>query len=188
MTDLPRGLTFALLSLMAPAHAGSLTPQELSILLAATPHQVEFTETRHSWLLEEPMTLEGRMAYEPPDRLVRSIRSPSQRNMTLTSEFAIVSGPGGKERRINIASQPALQIYALALRGLLSGNLPSLEDAFAISIEGDAPGWRLTLVPREKETRRHLEEVDVSGEQSRILRIVVRESADDWSQIDLSAP
>jgi hypothetical protein len=186
MTDLLRRLAVALLLLSGAARAETLTPSELSTLLATTPRQVEFTETRHSLLLEEPMTLEGLMTFEPPDRLIRSIHSPSQRVMTLTSELAIVSERGGKERRVNITSQPALQLYAQALRGLLSGDLESLEPAFTLTVEGEASHWRLRLVPRERKTRRLLEEVDVSGAQSRINQIVVRESADEWSRIELS--
>jgi outer membrane lipoprotein-sorting protein len=186
MTDPVRDLALALLLLVASAQAETLTQNELSALLAATPRSVDFSETRYSFLLEEPMTIEGQMSFEPPNRLIRSIRSPSQRVMTLTDELAIVSQPGGRERRVNIESRPALQIYGQALRGLLAGDLESLEAEFALTVEGEASRWRLRLVPRALETRRLLEEVDVSGEQSRITQIVVRESADEWSRIELS--
>ncbi|AHJ64394.1 Hypothetical protein GbCGDNIH4_0034 [Granulibacter bethesdensis CGDNIH4] len=107
-----------------------------------------FREEKTLSQLTKPIISEGSLFYQRPDRLEKTITSPSPETLRVTGDTLVLIHPPEPPHTIDLTTQPALGALVDTVRGALSGNLATLEKHYQIvyeSLGGDA--WRLILKP-----------------------------------------
>ena len=180
-------LMAALLSMTVAnvAHADEFDLVQLMQLIAASPAtEVSFSEKKYSNLLSAPVVSSGKLSYRRPDVVEKNIESPrAERYRFIGDELVLVRN--GSEQRIALSRQPLLSAMAASLRGVLGGDLALLRNHYQLTLQGDAPSWRLDMLPIDAEVGRYLQRITASGHAGRIGQIEVRETSGDRSVLKI---
>jgi hypothetical protein len=187
-------LALALTGSLAAAEPQSSRAQleRLAQRLAEMPGlSARFEEEKRISLLRAPLTSEGTLYYERPDRIARYTERPAASSWVLQGERLVVSDPDGA-REVDLGSVPALAPFIGALRFVLRGDLASLERAFELRFEppgSDTGSWRLGLTPREAPLRDHVAAIEIEGAGAELSSLRVQEVGGDetlerFSQVD----
>lgn len=144
-------------------HAQELTRDETADLIARIRAArtdkpaitVQFRETRRLAALREPLTSEGQLWFQPPDRFRREVRSPEPSITVSDGQTLWVYYPQLREaERYALTTRSFL---AKAMEAMTSGlDLTRLADNFTIEATRVERGWRLDLAPRTAPLRRLL--------------------------------
>ena len=176
-------LAFALpvafvLAAAAPA-ACALAPDELMRKLAEVPAaRAGFVETRSSALLSAPLVVEGTLAWQRPDRLVREVREPYRETSVIEGATMTLTRPGAAARTLALPDGVPRALVE-ALRATLAGDLASLRRHFALAVHGSIERWTLTLSPRDPALGALIGRIDFAGRGAAIERIEVLEARGD---------
>lgn len=167
------------------ARADEFDLVQLMQLLAASPAtEVSFTEKKYSTLLSAPVVSSGKLSYRRPDVVEKNIESPrAERYRFIGDELVLVRN--GSEQRIPLSRQPLLSAIAASLRGVLGGDLALLRNHYQLTLQGDAPSWRLDMLPIDAEVGRYVQRITASGHRGRIGQIEVRETSGDRSVLKI---
>jgi len=155
----------------ALVHAATL--EERLAGLAAQPERVlHFEEQRESRLLRTPVTVRGRLEYEPETgRLTKWVDTPRPARLTITAD-GLEAEAGGRTRRLTLAQRPELAALLAGVRALLAGDTAALEDRFRTSyLEGEADAWVLHLEPRQAALAARLRLLEMRGAGDRVTAI-----------------
>lgn len=193
---LPRGRCLAFIGGLlaaAPAQAGEPDLQALlsGLALDAGRQEIAFEESRFNRLVTEPIRSEGRLIYEPPDRLIKRIDAPRRESAVLERErLAILDAQNREVASIDLWLQPDLQMVYGSIKALLTGDAEALRAAFWISLDegalsGASDAWALTLRPKSDSARTRLAQVLVEGRGPRILSFEFLEADGDRSRLRL---
>ena len=178
----------ALLILMIAAsvvHADALDLTRLMQLLAAAPTaEVSFIEKKYSSLLSEPVISSGRLRYQRPDIVEKSIELPRKEQYRFVGDDLLLMR-NGAEKRIRLSSQPLLLAFAASLRGVLGGDLALLRTHYQLSLTGNQLSWRLDLTPIDEGISRYVQRIVVTGHDGQIDQIEVHEVSGDRSVLQV---
>ncbi len=150
---------------MAPAGLDDL----LSGLEGSGTREMAFEETRDADLLEEPMTLRGRVVFEPPDGLERHVESPYREAQIIRGERVRLYRNDRPAGRFSLDRAPELVVLRSALTGLLGGDREALESSFRVEFESDDPDqWSLELFPADSDLAGEVEAIRLTGSSGKI--------------------
>jgi hypothetical protein len=172
------------------APAPESRPLDFATLLArfaALPGFVApFREEKRLALLREPLVSRGRIAYEPPQRLVRVIDEPAASRVVVDGEQLTYSS-ADEQGSLGLDTHPTLRIFVDSLRMLLQGDLHGLREAFHITFSNVGPpealGWTVVLEPRSEALRRSLASIRIEGEDRSLRVFQVRERNGDVTRM-----
>ena len=154
-------------------------------LLAATKEvQAPFTERKHSPVLAAPLDSSGTLLYRRPDVVEKTVIRPRRERFRILGDEVVVER-GGKEQRMGLASQPMLAGFAASLRGVLSGDAPTLQKYFKLRVAGDEKAWTLELTPADNTLSNHVERIVVAGRGGRVERIETFETTGDRTVMEI---
>jgi outer membrane lipoprotein-sorting protein len=184
-----RGLQVALLLLgwHAAAIAADLALPELMRELAQVPAaQARFTEIKHMSVLQNPLTLSGRLAYVRPDRIERHVLAPYEEKTVVSGDRVTIENRSrNTSKTFSLESAPGAYALTESLRATLAGDLAALERHYSVDLKGNRDDWTLTLTPREAALSSLVQSVLIAGAQARILRFDVREANGDHSAMTI---
>jgi outer membrane lipoprotein-sorting protein len=184
-----RGLQVALLLLgwHAAAIAADLALPELMRELAQVPAaQARFTEIKHMSVLQNPLTLSGRLAYVRPDRIERHVLAPYEEKTVVSGDRVTIENRSrNTSKTFSLESAPGAYALTESLRATLAGDLAALERHYSVDLKGNRDDWTLTLTPREAALSSLVQSVLIAGAQARILRFDVRETNGDHSTMTI---
>lgn len=172
----------------APAQAADLDLQDLLSRLAPNDgrREIAFEESRFNRLVTEPVLSQGRLIYEPPDKLIKRLEAPRRESAILERErLAILDAQDREVASIDLWLQPDLQLVYGSIKAVLTGDAEALRSAFWISLDGGTEAWALTLRPKSDSARTRLAQVLVEGRGSRLLSFEFQEADGDRSQLRL---
>lgn len=136
---------------------------------------LEFTETRKSELLTEPLEVSGTLHRDGDGNLVRTTRSPTRETQTLAEDHVEVRRDDGFRRRFRMDRAPELKALRSALIGILEADRNRLAEHFRIHAKrGEADRWCLRLAPDDAAVAERVEGITVHGRDSRLVRMHVR--------------
>jgi outer membrane lipoprotein-sorting protein len=175
-----RRRSFLLLTflLVLPQVAAAQAPTADSVLARFARIEgltLRFHEVKQIALLSSPIVSDGTIAYARPGRLAR--RSGSQ--TVLIDGSALRMSDGGREERIDLASQPIVRSFVDSFLQLLAGDRTALERVYVLSFTADAEGWTLTLRPRSAPLTEFLREVVFRGRGDDLLSMTMTEVSGD---------
>ena len=143
----------------------TLTLLELMQGLAARPDRhASFLEEKQIKALSAPIESRGRLLYIRPSHLEKNTVTPAPEQLVVDGDMlTITPGPGQPTQTFDLASRPLIRALVETVRGTLSGDLPSLERYYRVTLEGTAQAWRLTLIPADPRVARLVREVRIAG-------------------------
>ena len=143
----------------------AFTIAELMQRLAARPgSHASFREEKHLAALSAPIETSGRLLYIRPSYLEKITLTPAPEQLVVNGDrLTITHAPGQPAQTVDLASQPAIRALVETVRGTLSGDLPSLQRYYRVSLAGTARDWQLTLTPTDSTVARFVREVRIDG-------------------------
>ncbi len=188
----PRGrVRLALLALLAPLWLALPTAaaDDLDAILAALtldePAQMDFSEVRQEPMLESRERQSGRIAFEPPDTLIRETDGRRGEHVRIEGrELTLTRGDSVREIRLD--EQPGLEAFAGLFRSLLQGDREALEAGFEVELDGDLDAWELELRPRDRALRRAIIEITIQGREGEIRRMDTWEAGNRTTRMEFA--
>lgn len=176
----------AVLWLPLPATADTLDAILAALTLDA-PAQMAFREVRQDPMLQSEERQSGRIAFEPPDTLIRETDGRRGEHVRIEGrELTLTRGDAVREIRLD--EQPGLEAFAGLFRSLLQGDREALEAGFEVELDGDLEAWELELRPRDRALRRAIIEITIRGREGEIRRMDTWESGNRTSRMHFETP
>lgn len=136
---------------------------------------LEFTETRDSELLSEPLEISGTLHRDADGNLVRTVRSPVRETHTLAENHVEIRRDDGFRRRFSMDRAPELRALRSALIGILEADRNRLAVHFRIRVRRkDANRWCLQLEPEDAALAERVEHITVHGSEAHLERLHMR--------------
>jgi len=181
-------LTLALpLAVPAEPQGEGTDLQALMQLLAQRKHgHVTYVEEHFIGTLDRPLTSSGELLYEAPDRFEKRTLRPKPE--TLIVEHGIITVHRGRHTIVlDLASYPQIVPLIDSIRATLAGDLPSLEQRFAVVLQGNLDGWRLSLTPHEVSVTQTVKQIEIQGSRGDLKTVEIRQADGDRSRLTLGA-
>ncbi|MEE4174716.1 MAG: LolA-related protein [Xanthomonadales bacterium] len=151
------------------AEPGDRLADRLRLLASQAGEPLYFEETRQSGLLDEPVTVRGRLIYDPlTGQLTKQVDSPRPARLSVTETHLVAQVGEGRMRRMPLDRRPDLAALLVAVRSLLAGDLDDIDAQFDTTLDSTPEGWTLTLVPRSPGLARDLRRLEVLGRDDRV--------------------
>jgi len=174
------------LALLPPPAASAFSLEELAQHLAAVSQSIAtFDETKTISTLTEPLTRQGTLRFERPDRLEMQVTRPYPERIEIAGDTLTIETRRGRSQA-SLATQPALAAWVTSLRATLAGDTASLTSHFDVALTGDAAHWTLRLVPRDAALRARVKRIEMAGAGARISRYEIDEVNGDRTVLDIT--
>ena len=148
--------------------------------------QAAFVETRHSALLKAPLVLRGNLTYRRPAFIEKHVLEPYDERIRIDGDsLSLENRTRGRKLKTSVSGSPGIAALVEGIRATRAGELATLQQHYAVRIEGGAERWSMTLKPLEEEVSRYVTAIVVSGARSRISRVEVQEAGGDRAVMDL---
>lgn len=177
-------LALAGLGVLTAAHAAYDIDQLMTDLAGQKGGRARFVEKRHVALLDKPVQASGEMVYSPPDRLEKRTLLPKPETMVLDKDMLSMER-GQRKLTINLQSRPEALAFVDSIRSTLAGNRKSLEQNYALKLQGESAQWVLTLVPSDAAIAALLQRITVTGSKSQVRHIEYLQVDGDRSEISI---
>jgi hypothetical protein len=112
---------------------------------------------------------------------------PKQVSMILEGDELTVQR-GHRTYRMQVSAYPQAAPYVDAIRDTLAGNEAGLEKVFKVGFTGTRQGWKLELVPLDKDAARKVRRVEIAGGGDVIRSVEILQANGDRSVMTLEAP
>ena len=178
------GVALLWLGLATAAHAAYDIDQLMTDLAGQKGGRARFVEKRHVALLDKPVQASGEMVYSPPDRLEKRTLLPKVETMVLDKDTLSMER-GQRKLTINLQSRPEALAFVDSIRSTLAGNRKSLEQNYALKLQGESAQWVLTLVPSDAAIAALLQRITVTGSKSQVRHIEYLQVDGDRSEISI---
>jgi Outer membrane lipoprotein carrier protein LolA-like len=126
--------------------------------------EARFEEARLVSGIDGPLLSSGTLSFTAPDAFARHTLQPRPESMAVQGNVMTLKR-GGRSRQMTLDAVPELSTLVEAMRGTLTGDAVALRKHFNTLVAGDARGWKLTLVPRDKALGAQVREVAIEGER-----------------------
>jgi hypothetical protein len=164
-----------------PLAANALPLDDVMRELRAVPERhATFEETRRIALVNGPLVRRGTLDYVRPDHLSMRVDTPYFEKVDIVGQALTIERRSGVAH-VALASQPQLAAWVESLRATLAGDGAALAAHFDVALEGSAPQWRLTLLPRDTALATVVARVVIRGRGPDVLRFEVEEAKGDSS-------
>ena len=167
-------MLLAWLGISWSAHA-DLLDNRLASFAKESHRKAEFTETYTASYLNKPVMSEGRLEYQSPGLLTKTITSPVSVIYTVSDGVLRVKR-GTDVKQLDLSTQPEIGLGINALLDLLRGNRASLEKQFWVSYQIDERNplqWKLTLIPRDEKLVQRISRVSMDGESNLLKQVTM---------------
>jgi len=145
-----------------------------------------FHETYYSHMLTTPSHKEGTLVFQPPDRLEKHVRIPTEESFVIHGDNLLYENPSREiSHTFSLQEFPALSTLINGLRALFNGDPEQLQQVFSISISGTPESWTLDLAPRTINDEDGVDCIRLSGEQTDLRILEIRETNGDRSILAL---
>jgi outer membrane lipoprotein-sorting protein len=184
-------LIVVLLSATPPAFGGTATAgpslEDVMRLLAASGGvRASYHEQKHISLLSEPLESEGKLFFQPPDRLARHVEKPGRAWLAVRNDQVVMRDATGEER-LDLGRSDVARALVDSLAVVLRGDLGVLNARYEVAFRALEAGWRIDLMPRSRMLKSLIASMAIDGVGSEIRRVEVREESGDWAITEFSA-
>jgi hypothetical protein len=167
---------------------GGFTLGQLMASLARRRHgQVSYEETDYFAVLDRPLKSSGVLIYDAPGHLEKRTLEPKKQALILDGDQLTVQR-GRRSYRMQLSAYPQVAPLVDAMRDTLAGNEAALEKAFKIGFTGTADGWKLELVPLDKDVAHKVSRVEIAGAHDEIRSVEILQVGGDRSVMTLGEP
>jgi len=165
-----------------PSVSGWDLPQLMRSLGQVHASEGKFVERKYLSVLNKPLESSGTLLFHAPSHLEKHTLVPKVEDLVLDQGVLTIENKSRNIKRTLVLEEyPAVWAFVESIRSTLAGDLPTLERFYVIKLEGDAAGWRMQLLPRERQTREIVREIVIAGRENRVTSIEMSESNGDHS-------
>jgi len=136
-------------------------------------------------LLSKPLESEGKLYFQPPDRLARHVEKPGRSWLAVRNDQVVMRDATGEER-FDLGRSEVAQGLVDNLAVVLRGDLVLLNARYEVAFQALEAGWRIDLKPRSRMLRSLIASMTIDGVGSEIRRVEVREESGDWTVTEFS--
>ena len=87
---------------------------------------------------------------------------------------------------VSVQSHPLLKAAVESIRSMLAGDYKTLKENYDVQMSGSREAWELSLVPKIDEILSHVSEIQLSGDDIRIAKVVTIQADGDESILALT--
>jgi outer membrane lipoprotein-sorting protein len=146
--------------------------------------EARFEETRLVSGIDGPLFSSGTLTFKAPDAFARHTLRPREESMAVQGNVMTLKR-GGRSRQMTLDAVPELTALVEAMRGTLTGDAVALQKYFTTTVAGNAQGWKLTLVPRDRALGAQVREVVVEGQRGDMRVVSLWLSGGDSSRMTI---
>ena len=172
-------------ALAGPATAGPSLEDVMRLLAASGGVRASYHEQKHLSLLSKPLESEGKLYFQPPDRLARHVEKPGRSWLAVRNDQVVMRDATGEER-FDLGRSEVAQGLVDNLAVVLRGDLVLLNARYEVAFQALEAGWRIDLKPRSRMLRSLIASMTIDGVGSEIRRVEVREESGDWTVTEFS--
>lgn len=145
-----------------------------------------FTEEKRLAGLDSPLFVTGTLRYVAPAYLEKRIEHPIQETVQVDGgRLRYSRSADGVDRILGLDDAPELRGLVEAVRGTLAGDLPALQRHYHVAYAAVAPGWRLTLTPRDAAVAALVGRMRIDGQGAELRMVETVEANGDVSTMTL---
>ncbi len=169
---------------------GSGAPDaQLTALMQRLAHRqhdhVAFVERQYLAVLDQPLVSSGELIYDAPDRLERRTLLPKPERLVLRNGTVTIMR-GGRKYRFALRDYPQVAPFVDSIRATLAGDLPALQQDYAVHFTVAAGAWTLILVPRGAKLDAVLKRIRIGGSGTSIRTVEILRADGDRSVMTIS--
>ena len=127
------------------------------------PVSTPFVQVSYRGVLDRPLVVSGTLRWLGGDRMQRDIDKPFKETAKIGDGELSVQRGSSEVHRMPLARAPQAGAMLAGFRALLGGDVSALQQDFALSAEGDAAPWVITLAPRTSQLKRQLASIVIDG-------------------------
>jgi outer membrane lipoprotein-sorting protein len=146
--------------------------------------EARFEETRLVSGIDGPLFSSGTLSFTAPDAFARHTLRPREESMAVQGNVMTLKR-GGRSRQMTLDAVPELTALVEAMRGTLTGDAAALQKYFTTAVAGNAQGWKLTLVPRDRALGAQVREVVIEGQRGDMRVVSLWLSGGDSSRMTI---
>jgi outer membrane lipoprotein-sorting protein len=146
--------------------------------------EARFDETRLVSGIDGPLFSSGTLSFTAPDAFARHTLRPREESMAVQGNVMTLKR-GGRSRQMTLDAVPELTALVEAMRGTLTGDAVALQKYFTTTVAGNAQGWKLTLVPRDRALGAQVREVAIEGQRGDMRVVSLWLSGGDSSRMTI---
>ena len=155
-------------------------------LAQSTLRERTFHETYYSHMLTTPSQKEGTLLFQPPARLEKHVRIPTEESFIANGDNLLYENPSREiSHTFSLQEYPALATLIDGLRALFNGDPEQLRQVFFVSMSGTPDAWGLNLSPRTPHDEDGVDCIRLAGEQTYLHTIEIHETNGDRSTLEL---
>ena len=152
----------------------------------STMREQIFHETYYSQMLTTPSHKEGTLVFQPPSRLEKHVRVPTEESFIADGDSLIYENPSREiSQTFSLQEYPSLATLIEGLRALFNGDQETLRQFFFVTMSGTPEVWELNLSPRTQNDGDGVDCIRLTGEQTHIRTISIHETNGDRSVLQL---
>ena len=144
-------------------------------LAQQTNNIVKYEETYEAFYLDEPLKSRGELRFEPPDKLVKTVKEPEFAVQEIEGDEVVVKWENGKIERFSLEQHRGLKSMAYTLRSLLTGNASYFEKNYQIEYSENEGNWKLVLIPLDTDVKKWIKDVVIIGENGKLTQYTITE-------------
>ena len=142
--------------------------------------EARFSEERIVSGLDSPLTANGTLSFQAPDRFTRRTLHPTQESMEVQGRTLLLKR-GGRTRQMDMDGIPELAALLDAMRATLIGDAATLQRFFRIELSGSDAKWVLRLVPLDERLLRQVRQIELVGQGADLRSIALNMGNGDRS-------
>jgi len=146
-------------------------PQLMSGMAAVKTASATFTERKTLPMLNAPLVETGTLSYAAPDWMEKITAGPAPERFVLNGQKVTLTGGADGVHVFSLNDDPRIGGLAGGILATLSGDLPALEQVYAVRFSGGPAAWQLLLRPRDAGLARFISWLCISGSFNRIAAI-----------------
>lgn len=160
-------------------------PQLMQSLAKVTSASAQFTERKRIAILTTPLLATGTLSYTAPDQMQKITNTPVPERFVLAGHQITITGQDNQPHIIALAEAPQLAGLTEGIVGTLAGNLPLLDQLYALQLSGGPAAWQLVLQPKDSDTKRMIAWIAIRGTGNRIQSIETASANGDDSNMTI---
>ena len=168
--------------------------QLLEGLAAVKEAELEFVETKKSFLLTVDLESRGDIVYRAPDYMKKTVREPIVESIAIDGDILTIekSTLGGKKEEKLHSQSLTISENALAnsavgsIMAIMAGDKSQLSDGYDITMSGQRQAWNLVLQPKLDVIKEKIDQVVLTGSHFEVNLIETTFPDGEQSKLALS--
>ncbi len=180
-------LLAAMLSAPAVTAAGWNLDSLMQRLAANAGGRVQFEETRHLAILDQPLRATGELVYIAPARLERHTETPVRESMVLDGDTLTLTREA-RTHTLSLRDYPEAAALIDSIRATLAGDLAALQRTYAVSLAGSEQAWTLDLLPADPQVAQVVLRITIRGSGAVVRGVDILQADGDRSSMKIAPP